>query len=98
VKVQEFADMRYSLVITDLRPEDQGKYEVVAINAAGEARCEAEVSIPEAPAPVVKPAVPTEEAKFVKALVKESKATEGETFSIATQVQAQGRCVRSSVG
>jgi hypothetical protein len=33
IKPQEFADMRYILTINNANPEDQGTYEVVAINA-----------------------------------------------------------------
>jgi len=88
--------MRYTLTITDVRPEDAGKYEVVAINAAGEARCEAQVSLQDAPAPVaVAPAKPAEEPKFVKALIKETRAEEGEKLTITTQVVCPGNQTQS---
>jgi hypothetical protein len=63
----------------------------VAINAAGEARCEGQVSlqdVPAAPAPAAAPAKPAEEPKFVKALVKETKVNDGEPLTINTQIQS----------
>lgn len=85
IKPQEYADMRYALTITNVNPEDQGTYEVVGINAAGEARCEAQVTIQESA--VAPKAAPSPEIKFVKPLVKESKAVEGQPSTIQVQVQ-----------
>ncbi len=103
--------MRYILTINNVNPEDQGTYEVVAINAgiilvqfiynsinlisfhfflhsAGEARCEAQVTIQDVAS---KTTTPTQEAKFVKPFAKESKAVEGGPTNLQVQVQSSGK-------
>lgn len=80
--------MRYALTITNVTPEDAGTYEVVGINAAGEARCEAQVAVE---APVAPKAAPTQEAKLVKPLAKESTVVEGQPSKIQVQLQSAGK-------
>lgn len=51
-------DEVYTLLIIEVVPNDSGKYECVAMNKAGEARCEAECTVT-APASPTKPSKPT---------------------------------------
>ena len=53
-------DNTYTLLILETVPEDSGKYECVAINSAGEARCDAECTVrgPQSPAKTAKPTTP----------------------------------------
>lgn len=51
-------DEIYTLLIIEVVPDDSGKYECVAINSAGEARCEAECIIT-APSSSTKPSKPS---------------------------------------
>lgn len=90
VKPVEFADMRYTLTITGMTQDEEGSYEVVGINAAGEARCEAQVTIQEAVVAPSKAPSAAQEAKFVKPFVKESKAIEGQPTNLQVQVQSGG--------
>lgn len=70
-------------------PEDTGKYECVAINSAGEARCEAECTVrgPQSPTKVPKPTTPTvEKAPTVLEPLKDQTIKEGTSVAFACRI------------
>ncbi|GFY64285.1 titin [Trichonephila inaurata madagascariensis] len=58
---------KYTLMILEATSEDGGSYECVAINKAGEARCQASVQVQAAPSAKAKSATPKKTEKHVKA-------------------------------
>lgn len=86
-KILEDGDI-YTLLIIEAYQEDAGKYECVAVNSAGEARCEAQciVDAPTSPKQE-KPSTPGAESapKLMDAL-KDQKVAEGQPTSFRTRV------------
>jgi hypothetical protein len=89
-------DNTYTLLIIEAFPEDTGKYECVAINSAGEARCDAQLLVqqpmPAAPskAQPSKPATPgTEQAPSVIEPLKGQVIREGQ--AVAFRCKISGR-------
>jgi len=82
-------DNTYTLLILETVPEDTGKYECVAINSAGEARCEAECTVrgPQSPTKVAKPTTPTaEKAPTVLEPLKDQTIKEGTSVAFACRI------------
>lgn len=82
-------DNIYTLLILETVPEDTGKYECVAINSAGEARCEAECTVhgPQAPTKVAKPTTPTvEKAPTVLEPLRDQTIKEGTSVAFACRI------------
>lgn len=76
-------------MILETIPEDTGKYECVAINNAGEARCEAECTVrgPQSPTKVAKPTTPTvEKAPTVLEPLKDQTIKEGTSVAFACRI------------
>lgn len=69
------------MLIIETIPEDSGQYECVAINSAGEARCEAECLV-QAPvskaAPKQSPTTPTEQAPTIIQNLSDQMMKEGQ--------------------
>lgn len=86
----------YTLLIIEAFPEDTGKYECVAINSAGEARCDAQLLVQQ-PSPATpsktqpsKPATPgTEQAPSVVEPLKGQVIREGQ--AVAFRCKISGR-------
>ena len=69
--------------------EDTGKYECVAINSAGEARCEAECTVqqPQSPTKVAKPsATDLEKAPTVLQPLKDQTIKEGTSVAFSCRI------------
>jgi len=89
-------DNMYTLLIIEAFPEDTGKYECVAINSAGEARCDAQLLVQQ-PSPATpsktqpsKPATPgTEQAPSVVEPLKAQVIREGQ--AVAFRCKISGR-------
>jgi titin len=82
-------DEVYTLLIIEVVPEDSGKYECVAINGAGEARCEAEcvVQRPATPSKPAKPTTPTtEKAPSIVEPLKDQKVREGQAVAFRCKI------------
>ncbi|XP_011704408.1 PREDICTED: titin [Wasmannia auropunctata] len=82
-------DNIYTLLILETVPEDIGKYECVAINSAGEARCEAECTIrgPQSPTKIAKPTTPTaEKAPTVLEPLRDQTIKEGTSVAFACRI------------
>lgn len=82
-------DNIYTLLILETIPEDTGKYECVAINNAGEARCEAECTVrgPQSPTKVAKPTTPTvEKAPTVLEPLRDQTIKEGTSVAFACRI------------
>ena len=74
-------DNTYTLLIIETVPEDSGQYECVAINSAGEARCEAECIVQAAtttPGPKQSPSTPSELAPTVVQPLADQTVREGQ--------------------
>jgi len=86
----------YTLLIIETFPEDTGKYECVAINSAGEARCDAQLFVQQ-PSPATpsktqpsKPATPgTEQAPSIVEPLKGQVIREGQ--AVAFRCKISGR-------
>ena len=82
-------DNTYTLLILESIPEDTGKYECVAINSAGEARCEAECTVkqPQSPTKTAKPS-PTdvEKAPTVSQPLKDQTIKEGTSVAFSCRI------------
>ncbi|KAL6255452.1 hypothetical protein P5V15_013787 [Pogonomyrmex californicus] len=82
-------DNIYTLLILETVPEDTAKYECVAINSAGEARCEAECTVrgPQSLTKIVKPTTPTvEKAPTVLEPLKDQTIKEGTSVAFACRI------------
>ncbi|XP_031367951.1 titin isoform X4 [Apis dorsata] len=82
-------DNTYTLLILETIPEDSGKYECVAINSAGEARCDAECTVrgPQSPAKTAKPTTPgVEKAPQVLEPLKDQTIREGTSVAFACRI------------
>lgn len=85
-------DEIYTLLIIEVVPEDSGKYECVAINSAGEARCEAEcfVQAPSSPAKPSKPTTPgTEKAPTIVEPLRDQNVKEGQSVAFKCKISAK---------
>lgn len=81
-------DNVFTLLIIETYQEDSGKYECVAINGGGEARCDAtcSVDVPLSPKVVEKPTTPGAEKKpVITEPLKDQKAVEGQTVVFKTK-------------
>lgn len=81
-------DNTYTLLIIEAYPEDSGKYECVAINGGGEARCDGScnVVVPISPKPE-KPSTPgSEKAPAVLEPLKDQTVSEGQLTVFKTKV------------
>lgn len=82
-------DNTYTLLILETIPEDSGKYECVAINSAGEARCDADCMVrgPQSPAKTAKPTTPgVEKAPQVLEPLKDQTIREGTSVAFACRI------------
>ncbi|XP_018397088.1 PREDICTED: titin [Cyphomyrmex costatus] len=82
-------DNIYTFLILETVPEDTGKYECVAINSAGEARCEAECNVRrlQSPIKVIKPTMPTvEKAPIVLELLRDQTIKEGTSVAFTCRI------------
>lgn len=82
-------DEIYTLLIIEAVPEDAGKYECVAINNAGEARCEAEciVQQPSSPQKQAKPTTPgAEKAPTIVEPLRDQSIKEGKAVSFRCKI------------
>lgn len=81
-------DNTYTLLIIEAYPEDAGKYECVAVNNAGEARCDAELIVQTPAKPQKeKPTTPgTEKAPTLVEPLKDQKILEGHSVVFKTRV------------
>ena len=82
-------DNTYTLLILETVPEDSGKYECVAINSAGEARCDAECTVrgPQSPAKTAKPTTPgVEKAPTVLEPLRDQTIREGTSVAFACRI------------
>jgi len=85
-------DNTYTLLILETVPEDTAKYECVAINSAGEARCEAECNVrgPQSPTKVAKPITPTaEKAPTILEPLKNQTIKEGTSVAFACRISGK---------
>jgi hypothetical protein len=84
-------DNTYTLLIIEAYAEDSGRYECVAINSGGEARCDAlcTVEIPTSPKREKPPTTPTEKPPSVVEPLKNQKVSEGQ--SIVFKTKATGK-------
>ncbi|XP_046465810.1 titin isoform X2 [Neodiprion pinetum] len=85
-------DNVYTLLILETVPEDTAKYECVAINRAGEARCDAECTIqsPSSPTKVSKPSTPgAEKAPFVAEPLKDQTIKEGTAVAFKCRISGK---------
>lgn len=81
----------FTLLIIEAYPEDAGKYECVAVNSQGEARCEATCSV-DAPASPKddRPTTPGKEtAPKILEPLKDQKVSEGQPISFRTRVSGK---------
>lgn len=85
-------DEVYTLLILEVVPEDSGKYECVAMNSGGEARCEAECVI-KGPATQSKPSKPTtpgtEKAPAIVEQLKNQSVREGQSVAFRCKITAK---------
>lgn len=82
-------DNIYTLLILETIPDDSGKYECVAINSAGEARCDAECMVrgPQSPTKTAKPTTPgVEKAPSVLEPLKDQTIKEGTSVAFACKI------------
>lgn len=82
-------DNTYTLLILETIPEDSGKYKCVAINSAGEARCDADCMVrgPQSPAKTAKPTTPgVEKAPQVLEPLKDQTIREGTSVAFACRI------------
>lgn len=81
-------DNNYTLLIIEAYAEDNGKYECVAINGAGEARCDAVCNVDTPHTPIIeKPATPgTERPPSLVEPLKEKTVPEGQSVEFRTRV------------
>lgn len=82
-------DNTYTLLILESVVEDTGKYECVAINKAGEARCEAECSVrqPQSPTKAAKPSsTDIEKAPTVLQPLKDQTIKEGTSVAFSCRI------------
>lgn len=85
-------DEVYTLLIIEVVPEDSGKYECVAINNSGEARCDAEcvVSAPSKPQQPSKPTTPgAEKAPTIVEPLKDQTIREGQAVAFKCKIAAK---------
>lgn len=85
-------DEIYTLLIIEAVPEDSGKYECVAMNSAGEARCEAEciIQAPSAPQKPSKPTTPgAEKAPTVIEPLKDQTIREGQPVTFRCKISGK---------
>lgn len=85
-------DEVYTLLIIETVPEDSAKYECVAINSAGEARCEAEciIQAPSTPSKPSKPTTPgTEKAPAIVEPLKDQTIREGQAVTFRCKITAK---------
>lgn len=85
-------DEIYTLLIIEVVPEDTGKYECVAVNNAGEARCEAECTIvaPSTPSKPAKPTTPgSEKAPIIVEPLKDQTIREGQAVAFRCKIAAK---------
>lgn len=86
-------DEIYTLLIIEVVPEDSGKYECVAINSAGEARCEAECIVQAPSAASKQPAKPTtpgtEKAPTLLEPLKNQNVKEGQPVAFRCRISAK---------
>lgn len=85
-------DEMYTLLIIEVVPEDSGKYECVAMNSAGEARCEAECTVqsPVSPSKQVKPTTPgTEKAPTVIEKLTDRTIREGQAVAFRCKISGK---------
>lgn len=78
---------RYTLNIREASLADQGKYEVVGLNSAGEARCECEVVITE---PISLAKAKPSETTISKGLEPSTSVDEGQSSSLSVLVAGLG--------
>ena len=81
----------YSVIINNTVPDDSGRYECVAINNVGEARCEAE-AIVESTAPKDKGPKKPETVDSAPVIVEQLKSvsvSEGETVVLRARIQGR---------
>lgn len=82
-------DNTYTLLIIEAYPEDTGKYECVAINSAGEARCDAEcyVQVQTTPKSPGKPTTPgVEKAPTIIEPLKDQTIKEGQSVAFKCKI------------
>ncbi|XP_055645258.1 titin-like, partial [Toxorhynchites rutilus septentrionalis] len=81
-------DNNYTLLIIEAYFEDSGKYECVAINSAGEARCDATCNVDTPHTPIIeKPATPgTERPPTLVEPLKDRTVPEGQSVEFRTRV------------
>ncbi|XP_033210459.1 titin [Belonocnema kinseyi] len=82
-------DNTYTLLILESVPEDTGKYECVALNSAGEARCDAECTVrgPQSSAKTAKPSTPgVEKAPTVAEPLRDQTIKEGTSVAFACRI------------
>lgn len=86
-------DEIYTLLIIEVVPEDSGKYECVAINSAGEARCEAECIVQAPSAALKQPSKPTtpgtEKAPTILEPLKNQNVKEGQPVAFRCRISAK---------
>lgn len=81
-------DGTFTLLILEAYPQDSGKYECVAINSAGEARCDAECVV-SAPATKDKPKPQTKTANSPPEIIeplKDKTVTEGQAIEFSCKI------------
>ncbi|KAJ8687530.1 hypothetical protein QAD02_023324, partial [Eretmocerus hayati] len=83
-------DNMHTLLILESTVDDSGKYECVAINKAGEARCEAELNVhqPQSASKTAKPSSPggLEKAPTVLQPLKDQKIREGTSVAFSCRI------------
>lgn len=85
-------DEVHTLLIIEVVPDDSGKYECVAINNSGEARCDAEcvVSAPSKPQQPSKPTTPgAEKAPTIVEPLKDQTIREGQAVAFKCKIAAK---------
>lgn len=81
-------DGTFTLLILEAYPQDSGKYECVAMNGAGEARCDAECSV-NAPATKDKPKLQSKAANAPPEVIeslKDKSVTEGQSIEFSCKI------------
>lgn len=85
-------DNVYTLLILETVTEDTGKYECVAINKVGEARCDADCTVqtPSSPTKPSKPSTPgAEKAPFVAEPLKDQSIKEGSSVAFKCKISGK---------